>query len=92
MTLESCAWWSFYVNILADFAEELDELAGAQDSAKRSNIKSNEAFTPPKAPNLPFVPPAKDLFTRFMKVFMEMTQAQTEPQERFLKARTPEIY
>ena len=80
-------------------AEELDELAGAQSLARRSNTGSNKAFTkastPPETPISPLVlPPTKDLFTRFMKVFMETTQAQAlaELQERPVKAKTPETY
>ena len=71
---------------------EQDELASA-----RSDAGSNEAFTFSKTPILPLVPPfSEDLFTEFMKVFIETTQAQVqvlaEPWERPLKARTPEIY
>ena len=80
------------VNLLADIPKEQDELAG---TPRRSDAGSDEAPTPPKAPTPPFVPlPAEDLFTEFMKVFMETTQAQAlaEPRERPLKARTPETY
>ena len=87
------------VNTLVDLAGELDKLACAQGSARRSNAGSDEA--PTKAPTPPevstplFVPPtSEDLFTKFMKVFMETTQAsdQLEPRERPLKAKTPETY
>ena len=84
--------WSLCVNPPVNPIEQ-DELAGAQ--GRRSNTGSDEAPTPPEAPALPLVlPPAKDLFTKFMKVFMEITQAQVlaEPQERLLKARIPETY
>ena len=82
---------------MVDLARELDELAGAQGPARGSNVGSNEASTPPKASTPPLVAPtSKDLFTKFMKVFMEITQAQAqalvEPQKRLLKARTPKIY
>ena len=89
------------VNTPVDLAGELDELAGAQGPAKRSNAGSDEtsteAPTPPEASTPPLVPPtSEDLFTKFMKVFMETTQAQAqalaEPRERPLKARTPETY
>ena len=89
------------VNTPVDAAGELDELAGAQGPAMRSNVRSDEAPTeaptPPEASTPPLVPPtSKDLFTKFMKVFMETTQAQAqalaEPQERPLKARTSETY
>ena len=84
------------VNTLVDPAGELDELAG-QGPARRSNVGSNEAPTPPEASIPPLVPPtSKDLFTKFMKVFMETTQAQAqalvEPQQRSLKARTSKTY
>ena len=74
---------------------EQDELAGTQGG--RSDAGSDEAPAPPEAPTPPLVhPPAKDFFTKFMMVFMETTQAQAqalaEPQERPLKARTPETY
>ena len=94
----SCACRSPRVNTLVDPAGELDELAGAQGPAKRSNAGNDEAPTeaptPPEASTPPLVPPtSEDLFTKFMKVFMETTQAQaTEPRERPLKARTPETY
>ena len=99
MTPESRACRSPRVNTPVDPAGELDKLAGAQGLARRSNAGSDkaptEALTPPEAPTPLLVPsPAEDLFTKFMKVFMETTQAQAlaEPQERSLKARTPEIY
>ena len=69
---------------------EQDELAGAQGG--RSDAGSDEAPTPPEAP--PPAPTSEDLFTKFMKVFMETTQArdQLEPREHPLKAKTPETY
>ena len=89
------------VNTPVNPARELDELDGAQGPARRSNAGSNEAPTkaptPPKASTPPLVPPTSgDLFTKFMKVFIEIMQAQAqalaEPRERPLKARTPETY
>ena len=87
-----------YVNHPADPAKELEVRAG-QGTAGGSNAKSDEvsteALTPPEAPTPPFIPPISgDLFTKFMKVIMETSQArdQFEPRERPLKARTPEIY
>ena len=62
------------VNTLVDPAEELDELAGAQGPARRSNAGSDEASIPPEASTPPLVPPtSEDLFTKFMKMFMETT-------------------
>ena len=82
---------SLRINLPIDPIEQ-DELAGA-----RSDADSNKALTFPKAPTPPLVSPSsKDLFTKFMKIFMETTQAQVqalaEPWERPLKARTPNTY
>ena len=96
----SYAWQSPCVNFPANPTGEQDELAD-QGPIRGFNAGSNEALT--KAPTsleahtLPLVPPfTKDLFTKFMKVFMETTQAQVqalaEPWEQPLKARTPETY
>ena len=78
------------VNFSINIPEEQEKLTGA-----RFDTGSNEAPTPPKAPTPPIIlPPVEDFFTKFMKVFMETTQAQApaEPRKRPLKARTPEIY
>ena len=85
-------WQSFRVNPPANIPGEHDELAGASE---RSDACSNKAPTPLEAPTPPLIPPpAKDLFTKFMKVFMGTTQTQAlaEPWECPLKARTPETY
>ena len=97
MASGSCACRNPCVNTPIDPAGELDELANAQGPARRSNAGSDESSTPPEASTPPLVPPiSEDLFTKFMKVFMETTQAQAqalaEPKERPLKARTPETY
>ena len=93
-------WQSPCVNLPVNSTEQ-DELAGTQAPAKRFNASNNKAFTPPETlipfetPTLPLVPsPAKDLFTKFIKVFMEMTQTQalTKPKELLLKTRTLETY
>ena len=92
----SCARQSPCNNLLANPTGEQDELASPQSPAKRSDAGSDEAPTPLEAPTPPFVPPTKDLFTKFMKAFVESTQAwdqeQTEPRKRPLKARFPETY
>ena len=84
---------SLRVNPPVDPTEQ-DELAGAQGG--RSDAGSDEAPTPPEISTPPPAPTSEDLFTKFMKVFMETTQAQAqalaEPRERPLKARTPETY
>ena len=101
MASESCICRSFCINTPLDLARELNELDGAQNPAIKSNVESNEAPTeaptPPKA-LIPLLvsPTSGDLFNKFMKVFIEITQArdrrQLEPQERLLKARTLETY
>ena len=85
----SCACRSPHVNTPVDPARELDELDNAQAPTRRSNTGSNKAPTKAptslEAPTPPLVPlPTEDLFTIFMKVFMEKIQAQAlaEPQER----------
>ena len=85
------------INPLANLIGEQNELAGAQDPIRRSNDGSNKAPTPFEALTLPLVSfPFQDLFKKFMKVFMETTQAQAqalaEPQEHLLKPKTPETY
>ena len=99
MALGSRAYWNPCVNTPVNPVGKLDELAGAQGSARRSNAGSDEvpteAPTPPEASTLPLIPPtSEDLFTKFMEMFIETTQArdQSEPWERPLKARTPETY
>ena len=70
-----CAYQSPCINTPANPAEKLDDLAGALDPAKGSNIGSDEAFTPPKAPILSFASLlAKDLFKIFMKIIIEIMQ------------------
>ena len=64
-------------NTPVNLAGELDELASAQGPARRSNAGNDEALTPPEAPTPPLVLPTfEDLFTKFMKVFMEATQSR----------------
>ena len=95
IALRSCARRSSCVNTPVNPARELDKLAGAQGPARRSNFRSDEAPTPPEASTPPLVPStSKDLFTKFIKVFMETTQAwdQLELRERPFKARTPKTY
>ena len=86
------------VNPPADPIGEQNELAG-QGPVRGFNVGSNEAptkaLTPPKALTPSLVPSStEDLFTKFMKVFMETTQAQAlaEPREQPLKARSSETY
>ena len=66
------------VNTPVDPARELNELGG-QGPARGSNVGSNEALTPPKISTALLVPPtSKNLFTKFMKMFMETTQAKAQ--------------
>ena len=99
MAPKSHACRSPYVNAPTNLAKEQDELTVVQGLVRWSNAESNKAltkaFTPPEALIPPLIRPStKDLFIRFIKVFMETTQAEAlaEPQERSLKARTPNIY
>ena len=83
MAPKSYACRSLCANLPINPAGKYDELAGAQNSARRSNVRSDEAptkaFTSLGAPTWSFVPSfTKDLFIRFMKVFMETTQAQAQ--------------
>ena len=97
MTPESCACQSLCINAPANSIEQ-DKLSG-QGSAKRSNVGSDKAptkvFISPEALISPFIfPSTENLFTRFMKVFMETTHAQAlaELQECPFKARTLDTY
>ena len=89
MALGSCITWRKpCVNTLTSIPREQDELVSA-----RSDAGSDKTPTPSKASTPLLVPLlAKDLFTKFMKVFIEMTQAQVEPRKHSLKAKTPETY
>ena len=88
------------VNPPANPTGEQDELAGqgpVQEFNARSNEALTEAPTSPEAPIPPLVPPSiEDLFIKFMKVFIETTQAQAqalaESQKQPLKARSLETY
>ena len=82
------------VNLPANIPGEQDELA---DAPERSNAGSDEASTFFETPTPPLVPsPSEDFFTKFMKVFMEKTQAQAqalaEPKKRPFKTRTSKTY
>ena len=96
MALESCTWRSPCNNPLADPTGEQDKLVNPQGPVWRLNVGNNNAFTPLEAPILPLVPSTKDFFTKFMKTFVELTQAwdreQAKPWEWPLKARSPETY
>ena len=77
MTLGSCICWNPHVNTPANPTRELDKLASAQGPVRRSNVESNEALIPLETSTSPLVfLPVKDLFIKFIKVFMETTQAQ----------------
>ena len=77
MTLGSHICWSLCVNFEANISGKQDELAGSQGLAERSYIRSHAAYTFLEAPILPFIfPLTKNLFTKFIKVFIEITQAQ----------------
>ena len=80
MALRSCARQSPYNNPPANLTEEQDELASPQGLAGRSNTGSNEALTPPETPTPPLILSTKDFFTKFMKAFIESTQARDREQ------------
>ena len=64
-----------YVNIPVNSAGELDELAGVQGPARGSNAGSDEAPTPPETSTPLLISlTSEDLFTKFMKVFIETMQ------------------
>ena len=70
------------INPPADPTGEQDELAG-QGPVRGFNAGSDEAptkaLTPPEALTPPLVLPfTKDLFTKFMKIFMKTMQAQAQ--------------
>ena len=100
MAPRSCAQQNLCVNPSANPTREQNNLA-SQGPVQRFNAESDEAPTkaptPPEAPIPPLIPPfTEDLFTKFMKVFIETTQAQVqalaEPQKRPFKAQTPKTY
>ena len=81
----SCTCRSSLVKLPSNLTE-YDILTGAKDLIKKYNIRSNlastKAFTPPKVLILLLVfLPIEDFFTKFMKVFMEITQAKAWNQE-----------
>ena len=100
MASGSRARWSPHVNLPANPTEKQDELAGQgpiREFNARSDEAPTEAPTPPEAPIPPLIPlSTEDLFIKFMKMFMETTQAQAqalaEPREQPFKARTPKTY
>lgn len=90
--LGSYARQSLCVNLPSHFTEQ-DELASAQEPAKKFNTGSNKALTSLEAPIPVLVSPFnKNFFIKFMKAFVESIQFQDEAQECFLKARIPKIY
>ena len=100
MASGSYARRSLCINSLADSTEEQNKLAG-QSPIRRFNVGSNEAPTKASISLKVLTSPlilffTKDLFTKFMKMFIKIIQAQTqalvEPQEQSFKARIPEIY
>ena len=73
MALISGIWRSFYTNLPIDIFKKQDKLTSQK---KRSNADNNKAFTSSEPPTSLFVPlPTIDLFIKFMKMFMKMTQA-----------------
>ena len=82
MVLGFCAQQSPCINLSVNFTRESNKLTG-QNSVKRFNIGSNKAFiktfTLSEASILLFILPfTKNLFIKFMNIFMEITQVQTQ--------------
>ena len=100
MALGSNTQWNLCVNHPANPIKKQDELAG-QGPIKRFNVGSDETLTKASTPPETLTPPlvflfTKDLFIKFIKIFMKMIQAQAQalakPWEQFFKARTPKMY
>ena len=63
------------VNLFANPIREQNELIGNQGLARKSDASSNKAPIFSETPILPLIlSPAKDLFLKFMKIFIETTQ------------------
>ena len=96
MALGSHARQNLCNNPPADPIGEQDKLASLQGPIERSDVGSNKALTSSETSTPPFVLPTKNLFTKFMKAFVESIQAQdrkqAEPQKWPLKARSLETY
>lgn len=74
MTLKSCAYQSLYINLLADLTKKQDKLIG-QSLVQGSNVGSNKASTFFETLTPFFVlSSTKDLFTKFIKAFVELSQ------------------
>ena len=76
----SCARWSPCINPPTNPTEEQDELAG-QGQVQKFNAGSDQAPTMAPTPSQAPTPPlvlfsTEDFFTKFMKMFMETTQAK----------------
>ena len=67
-------------NLLANFTKEQNELTGFQSLAKRSDTSSIKALIFFEVPTLSLIFSIKDLFIKFMKVFIESIQAWNQKQ------------
>ena len=76
MALGSCTRQSLCNNPPANITREQDELASPQELAERLDAGSNKTPTPSETPTLLLVLPTEDLFLKFMKAFVELTQTQ----------------
>ena len=96
MALGSCTQWNPCNNPLADLIEKQDELADLQSLARRSDANSNKSSTLSKASTPSFFLSTEDFFTKYMKIFVKLIQAQNrkqaKPQKQPLKARSPKTY
>ena len=75
MALGSCTWRNPCNNPLANPTGEQNELASPQSQAERSDVGNDKALTSPEALIPPLVPPTKDFFMKFIRAFIESTQA-----------------
>lgn len=82
----------FYINFLPSFTREQDKFA-SQNVVKKVNTNSNKVPTFFKTPISTFVSFfTKNLFTKFMKTFIKITEIQIRSWKHFFKAKSVEIY
>ena len=73
MAPESYTRWNPYNNLPTNLTRKQNKLVGPQSSVKRFDIGSNEVFTTPEALIALFILLTKDVFIKFMKIFVKLT-------------------
>ena len=73
MVSGSHAQQSLCNNLLGDPTVKQDKFASPQNLVERLDISNNKALILLEALILPLIPPTKNLFTKFMKAFVEST-------------------